>query len=198
LYHHAKHVKHAKKKWFEISMYFLRSIFFMVALGISACTTGMAPQLGPDGRPLPKVYRIIEKNQSQVQFQMLDAINAIRTAAANGPLTFDSALNAAAATHSRDMSTQNRPWHFGSDGSSPIVRSQRAGYTGTFLGETISETFETELETLSAWLSQDDTRKVILDPRATDLGFAWYQEQNGKIWWTLLTGAQQTSDWVQG
>jgi len=179
-------------------MYFLRSIFFMVALGISACTTGMAPQLGPDGRPLPKVYRINEKNQSQVQFQMLDAINAIRTAAANGPLTFDSALNAAAATHSRDMSTQNRPWHFGSDGSSPIVRSQRAGYTGTFLGETISETFETELETLSAWLSQDDTRKVILDPRATDLGFAWYQEQNGKIWWTLLTGAQQTSDWVQG
>ena len=154
-------------------MYFLRSKFFMVSLGISACTTGMAPQLGPDGRPLPKVYRIIEKNQSQVQFQMLDAINAIRTAAANGPLTFDSALNAAAATHSRDMSTQNRPWHFGSDGSSPIVRSQRAGYTGTFLGETISETFETELETLSAWLSQDDTRKVILDPRATDLGFAW-------------------------
>ena len=87
----------------------------MVALGISACTTGMAPQLGPDGRPLPKVYRINEKNQSQVQFQMLDAINAIRTAAANGPLTFDSALNAAAATHSRDMSTQNRPWHFGSE-----------------------------------------------------------------------------------
>ena len=174
-------------------MYFLRSVFLMVALGVSACTTGVVPLLGPDGRPLPKVYRITEKNQNQVQFQMLDAINAIRTVASFDPLTFDSALNAAAATHARDMSTQNRPWHFGSDGSSPIVRSQRAGYTGTFLAETISETFETELETLSAWLSQDDTRKVLLDPRATDLGFAWYQEQSGKIWWTLLTGARQTS-----
>ena len=179
-------------------MYFLRSVFLMVALGVSACTTGVVPLLGPDGRPLPKVYRITEKNQNQVQFQMLDAINAIRTVASFDPLTFDSALNAAAATHARDMSTQNRPWHFGSDGSSPIVRSQRAGYTGRLLAETISETFETELETLSAWLSQDDTRKVLLDPRATDLGFAWYQEQSGKIWWTLLTGARQTSGMLQG
>ena len=29
---------------------------------------------------------------------------------------------------------------------------------------------------------------VILDPAATDLGFAWFQEPGGKIWWTLLTG----------
>ena len=170
-------------------MNFLRLLFLTMATAIAGCTTGMTPQLGPDGRLLPKVYRIIEKNQSQVQFQMLDAINAMRLAASQPPLSFDSALNAAAATHARDMSIQNRPWHFGSDGSSPITRTQRAGYTGVFLGETISETFETELETLSAWLSQDDTRKVILDPRATNLGFAWHQEENGKIWWTLLTGA---------
>ena len=37
------------------------------------------------------------------------------------------------------MSAQNRPWHFGSDGSSPLVRVQRAGYRGKLLGELISE-----------------------------------------------------------
>jgi hypothetical protein len=37
-------------------------------------------------------------------------------------------------------------------------------------------------------MSQPDTRDVILDPRATDLGFAWFQEPNGKIWWTLVLG----------
>jgi uncharacterized protein YkwD len=61
-------------------------------------------------------------------------------------------------------------------------------YTGTFLGEVISETFQTELETLSAWMKDPDTRAIILDPRARELGFAWYQETSGKIWWTLLTG----------
>jgi len=83
---------------------------------------------------------------------------------------------------------QNRPWHFGSDGSSPLVRVQRAGYPGKLLGELISETYETELETLAAWTAEADTRAVILDPLANEIGFAWFQEASGKLWWTLLTG----------
>jgi uncharacterized protein YkwD len=98
-------------------------------------------------------------------------------------------LNAAAATHARDMSVQNRPWHFGSDGSSPIQRAQRVGYTGQLLGELISETYETELETLAAWMENPDTRAILLQPEARDMGFGLFQEQNGKIWWTLNTGA---------
>ena len=57
------------------------------------------------------------------------------------------------------------------------------------LGENISETYETELETLAAWMDQPDTRSVILDPNAVNLGFGYYQDSNGKIWWTLLTGS---------
>ena len=55
----------------------------------------------------------------------MDAINALRGAAVVGALSLNAQLNAAAATHSRDMSVQNRPWHFGSDGSSPIDRLAR-------------------------------------------------------------------------
>jgi uncharacterized protein YkwD len=87
------------------------------------------------------------------------------------------------------MSVQNRPWHFGSDGSSPLVRVQRVGYPGKLLGELISETYQTELETLAAWMELPDTRGVLLDPAARQMGFAWFQEAPGKIWWTLLTGA---------
>ena len=97
--------------------------------------------------------------------------------------------NAAAATHSRDMSNQNRPWHFGSDGSSPIDRVRRAGYNGELVGENISETYETELETLGAWMDQPDTRRVILDRSARNMGFSWYQESNGKIWWVQVFGS---------
>ena len=56
------------------------------------------------------------------------------------------------------------------------------------LGENISETFETELETLAAWIEQPETRAVLLDPAATDLGIGCFQTANGKIWWTVVTG----------
>ncbi|MEO0568461.1 MAG: CAP domain-containing protein, partial [Pseudomonadota bacterium] len=105
-----------------------------------------------------------------------------------GPVELNSQLNAAAATHSRDMSLQNRPWHFGSDGSSPIDRVKRVGYEGELVGENISETYETELETLAAWMEEPSTRDVILAPDAQDLGFSWLQEDNGKIWWTMVVG----------
>jgi uncharacterized protein YkwD len=88
------------------------------------------------------------------------------------------------------MSVQNRPWHFGSDGSSPLDRARRLNYTGEFLGEVISETFENELDTLSAWMENKNTRAVIFDPNALELGFSWYQEPSGKIWWTMVIGGR--------
>ena len=87
------------------------------------------------------------------------------------------------------MSIQNRPWHFGSDGSSPIDRVRRVGYSGRLIGEAISETYESELETLKAWMQQPNIRDVILDPSAREMGFDWYQENSGKLWWTLVMGA---------
>ena len=160
-------------------------------VALTACTpvpSSSPSRLGADGKPLPKLYRIPVGAKQSIPFEVLDAVNSLRAASGAGPVTLNSQLTAAAATHSQDMSRQNRPWHFGSDGSSPIDRVRRVGYTGLMLGENISETFETEIETLSAWMDQDDTRRVILDKRARDMGFAWYQENNGKIWWTMIIG----------
>lgn len=162
----------------------LVSVLFMV----SACTTPTEPQLGPDGKPLPRLYRIRSVDAAKIEFRMLDSVNSLRTAAGLAPVQLDAKLNAAAATHSRDMSIQNRPWHFGSDGSSPIDRVRRVGYGGELVGENISETYETELETLAAWMDDAGTRRVILSPDARNMGFAWLQENNGKIWWTLVMG----------
>ena len=159
------------------------------AVALSGCVaTSAEPRLGSDGKPLPQVYVISGAEAAKIPYRLLDAVNALRQAKGAQPLNFNAALNAAALTHARDMSVQNRPWHFGSDGSSPLVRVQRVGYTGQLLGELISETYQTELETLSAWMAQPDTREVILDSRAREAGFAWFQEPGGKIWWTMLTG----------
>ena len=128
-----------------------RRSFLMISAALLAASCGptvTAPQLGPDGKPLPRVYRIPAGSDAKIEYSMLDSVNALRQARGVAPLQLDARLNAAAATHARDMSVQNRPWHFGSDGSSPVDRVRRAGYSGELVGEAISETFETELEGL--------------------------------------------------
>lgn len=161
------------------------SIFALCfSLVAAACSTTAQLDTTSSG-----VYRI--RNADKVQFRMLDSVNALREAAGRAPVTLNAQLNAAAATHSRDMSVQNRPWHFGSDGSSPLDRVARTGFTGSMVGEAISETYENEVQTLTAWMENPSTRSVILDPNAANMGFFWFQEPNGKIWWTLVMGGQE-------
>lgn len=163
-------------------------IMGLAAVGLAACTSPARP-IGEDGFPVQSIYRIDPSDAATIQFRMLDSVNALRATAGVAPVQLDSRLNAAAATHSRDMAVQNRPWLFGSDGSSPLDRARRVGFPGRLLGENISESFETELQTLAAWMAQVDTRAVILDPDARFMGFAWFQEQTGKLWWTLNVGS---------
>ncbi|MFG6589816.1 CAP domain-containing protein [Sulfitobacter sp. 1A12157] len=159
------------------------SILLALTVALAACTPASTT-----GGKAGGSYRISRSDAGTIQFRMLDSVNALRSSAGVTPLALDAKLNAAAATHSRDMSVQNRPWHFGSDGSSPIDRIQRVGYTGGLVGEVISETYETELETLAAWMEQPDTRRILMAPDGRQMGFSWYQENGGKIWWTLVVG----------
>lgn len=154
------------------------------ATAMAACTTSTTST----GNGV-RVYRISAAKTSTIQYRMLDSVNELRAASGAGPLQLNSKLNAAAKTHAKDMSVQNRPWHFGSDGSSPVDRARRVGYTGRYIGQTLSETFESELQTLSAWMANPNTRRVLMDPRGRTMGFSWHQERNGKIWWVLDIGA---------
>ena len=166
-----------------------RILVAVTLLILVGCTQNTGANLGPNGLPYQRTYLITEGDISRIQFNMLDGINSIRTARSLKTLSLNPQLNAAAATHSRDMSMQNRAWHFGSDGSSPPERLLRVGYGGKLLGENISETFESELETLAAWMGNPATRGVVLTDAAEEMGFSWFQEDGGKIWWTLVIGA---------
>jgi len=167
----------------------LLALLLSAVLALSACAAPPPPQIGADGQPLPRLYRIKPGDTREIQFRMLDSVNSLRQSAGAAPLTLDERLTAAAATHARDMSVQSRPWHFGSDGSSPVDRVARVGYPGQLVGETISETYETELQTLAAWMEEENTRRIILSPDARKMGFAWHQDPGGKIWWTMTLGS---------
>ncbi|MFV0360913.1 CAP domain-containing protein [Tropicimonas sp.] len=161
----------------------LFSLLAVAAFALSACdSTGSSDSGGPH------VYKIRPRDESRIENETIEAVNMARMNAGLSPLVRNDALTLAAERHSGDMAAQNRPWHWGSDGSSPIERATRAGYYGTWLGENISETFEDEVKTLNAWMGDRDSRAIIMDPAARQIGFGWYQETGGKIWWTLVTG----------
>lgn len=156
----------------------------LASAGVAACAPRVP--IGVDGLPQATVFRITEEDGRVIPFRMMESVNTLRRAAGAGPVQLDAQLNAAAATHSRDMAVQNRPWNFGSDGSSPVDRLQRVGYRGALVGEVISESFEDDSTTLAAWMSDRTSRDVIINPAATRMGIAWFQEPGGKIWWTMV------------
>lgn len=164
-------------------------------LALSACGFGFgfrqaaAPAVGPDGNAVPVAYRITPADEAAIPNRVLGNVNGLRAGSGAPPLMLNPQLNAAATAHARDMAAQNRAWHFGSDGSSPIERVRNAGYAGRLVGENISETYENDTATLSAWMQTRDTRDVIMDPTARSLGIGWYQEPSSKVWWVLLAGS---------
>ena len=166
----------------KISGRFTNAIAVVSAAFLSACTATVQQSAHPDGFQA-------EQAASLIPFRVLDAINAVRLHEGLPRVALSSELTAAAKTHAQDMNLQNRPWHFGSDGSSPVDRAGRAGYVGWLIGENISESYETDIETVLAWMKDDESRAVMLDPDARRAGVGWYQRKSGKTWWVLVIGA---------
>ena len=169
----------------------LRPLACVLAILAACTTTEETPPVevpAPNGEQQLTLFRIGDSESQRIPVRLLNTINELRGKHELGVLRLSSKLSAAARTHSRDMAIQNRPWHFGSDGSSVLDRARTAGYEGQVLGENIAETFENDLQTLAAWLDQDNTRATLLDPEAGLVGVGWHQQENGKIWWTVVTG----------
>lgn len=143
----------------------------------------------PVGTQVPSgAYRIGPNDGPEIQYRMLDSVNALRARAGVTPVALDARLTAAAQAHATDMSRQRRAWPFGADGTSPFDRVSRAGYGGALVAELYAQTFETELDTLAAWVDDGAWGAEILDPDATDMGFAWQQDPSGLLWWVIVLG----------
>jgi uncharacterized protein YkwD len=153
----------------------------------------------PVGPQVPAgAYQIRPNDVPEIQYRMLDSVNALRAEAGVAPVALDARLTAAAQAHATDMSRQRRDWPFGADGTSPYDRVQRAGYGGALVAELYAQTFETELDTLAAWVDDGAWGAEILDPAATDMGFAWQQDPSGLLWWVIVMGERASPNAVPG
>tara|TARA_Y100001934_G_C11806619_1_gene519618 strand:- start:70 stop:564 length:495 start_codon:yes stop_codon:yes gene_type:complete len=135
-----------------------------------------------------KTYWISKSRAEKMHGKMVDAVNFLRIENSLREIVIHESLNLAASAHSQDMYQQDRAWHFGADGSSPIERIAKFGFTGELIGENIAETYEDDVSTLNAWMDQENTRSIILDKDANYMGLGWHQAEDGKIWWTQIFG----------
>ena len=125
---------------------------------------------------------------SALKSRHLEMVNALRLENGRSQLKYSASLSAASKTHAFDIARQQRAWNYGSDASSAIDRARIAGFDGSVLGENVSETYEGEYDVLNVWFKSKIGREIILNPKATDLGLSWYQDNTGKVWWVQMIG----------
>jgi hypothetical protein len=71
-------------------------------------------------------------------------------------------LDAASRKHALDMATRNFFSHTGSDGSSPMQRARKAGYTGYSLGENIAAGYTNVRRSMVAWMCSAGHRNNLM------------------------------------
>lgn len=105
-------------------------------------------------------------------------------------LTRDSLLTEMGRHHAARMQALGQATHLDEAGHTPEDRAARLGYAGRVLGEAVAETFGPAAQTVEAWLDHPETREVLMDPEARDLGLAMTRDEGGRMWWDLVTGAR--------
>lgn len=167
---------------------------FRGVLGIAALLTFSAcaqlnpsapPRLDGSGSSVQGIYSVTPENVANVRQRALETVNNTRSASGVAAVVLEPALILAADEHSRSMAQQRRAWHFGTDGSSPMDRARRAGFSGNVLGELVSETYESEVQTIATWMGNSAQRALLLDPEAQRIGIGVFQEPGNRLWWTM-------------
>jgi uncharacterized protein YkwD len=100
-------------------------------------------------------------------------------------LIWNNALEAAAHNHASDMYYNNYFSHLSLDGSSPIMRAQRSGYEGEYVGEDIARGYKHIADVMDAWVASESHCKAIMDTLYMEAGASQVYD-----YWVLDFGRQ--------
>ena len=121
-----------------------------------------------------------------VQEDVIARTNAERAKAGCPALRQNAALGTAAQRHSDDMAARNFMGHTGSDGSTFVVRIERAGYTRwTRAAENVAAGQRTAADVVRSWMNSAGHRANILNCALKDIGVGYRYRQGttyGHYW----------------
>ncbi len=171
--------------------------------------TSNEPQLSPEttafaGTPAPEAEAMSEVVTCVQRFPVMlpdgieneqavaDRINAERVRYGISPLTLASELTQSARLHSQDMAGNNLLSHYGSNGSAPRQRMDRACFEGTSWGEIIAWGLVDETSAVGWWMNSPVHRAQILNPgfRELGVGYSYNPSSCCKYFWTVNFGSR--------
>ncbi len=130
-----------------------------------------------------KVY-LVDFDEDQAEFLMLQAVNSIRYSEGLTLLVPDDKLNISCGRHAMDMARRDFFDHYSLDGTSPADRarsmgvanpiSENIGITRTF-GRDLYQVVDLLME---GFLNSPEHRVNILDPDITHIGIGFYQDMD--------------------
>jgi len=122
---------------------------------------------------------------SPILLEMLDRVNAERSARGLAPFTYDDRLILAAQRHSDDQASRGQMSHTGGDGSTLAVRIDRVGYSWSRLGENVAYEFPDAASVVAAWMASPEHRADILSTN-TQFGLGLALGVDGRPYWTQV------------
>jgi uncharacterized protein YkwD len=121
--------------------------------------------------------------------EMVTRVNELRKQNRIPELALCGSLWSAAQAHSQDMARYNRMSHAGSDGSTMVIRAERAGYRGwRALGENVAAGQRNVADVMGAWMSSPGHRANILSTTYVHIGVGRSVSSSGVYYWTQTFG----------
>lgn len=119
--------------------------------------------------------------QGQLEGEVVELVNAERTANGCSELRVDERLEAAARAHSDDMAERNYLEHTSPEGEGPAERAAEEGYQG-WSGENIAMGYPTAQAVVSAWMDSSGHRANILNCESAATGVGVSESPRGRYW----------------
>jgi uncharacterized protein YkwD len=120
----------------------------------------------------------------------LAEVNAFRAEYGLRPLLLDERLCRAAAMQSEAQAGRSWIGHYGSDGSKPRDRAERAGYHAKIAAENVASGQKSFSDVLRFWKESSGHRSNLLRPNVSAAGVAMAKTKSGRAYWTLVLGAE--------
>ncbi|GEM_PF-667107 len=108
-------------------------------------------------------------------------------------LQWHTALAQASQLHADDMAKFDFVSHRGSDGSSPELRLQWAGYTAKNSNELLAKDFSTTAEVMTYWQTDASVCATLMNPALQHVGAACnaaWNSGSSRAYWALLLAAR--------
>ena len=119
--------------------------------------------------------------------QMVEAVNAARTAEGKTVLDPDAGLERIAQSHACDMAAMGQATVAGSNGSNVVDRARAAGYPTCGVVQLVS-TGGTPLGTVNGWLASMPHRDEVLGQPSDQIGAGVTRGADGRLWYSVVLG----------